>query len=201
MATDLDIVLAAADIYAESLFELASESNEADAIGEELENLAQLWKRDPAFAGLMSSLAIDDGARRESIKKIFGGGRVNRLIFNLLMVLNDKRRPMILPQVAEAYRKKLNEHRGRRDVYVTSAAPLDEQLRTQIREQVRRLTGMEGILVERVDPGLLGGVTLQIGDRVYDTSVRRRLREMRGELLESVKRHLVGGLSRFVTEG
>lgn len=201
MATDFDITKAAASVYAESLLELANEAGQADAIGEELAELRGLWDRDAAFAGLMSSAAIDDDARALSIRKIFGAGRVSELVYKFLMVLNGKRRAMMLPVVCDAYRQLLDKQHGRSEVFVSSAVALDDGQRDGIRQQIKRLNSIDAVLVERVEPDLLGGLYIQVGDYIYDSSIRRRLRDMRTELLVSLEKHLHGARARFVTEG
>jgi len=200
MSTDLDISLGAASVYAGSLLELANESGQADAVGAELADLRALWERDAALVGLMSSAAIDMDARRASLKKIFSG-RVSQLVFNLLMVLNDKRRAMILPWVCDAFRLKFNEQRGRREAVVTTAVAMDDAQRATVREQVKRLSGWDAILVERVDAGVLGGLVIQVGDHVYDATVRRRIRDYEHGLHLAVRKFLQSGVSRFMTEG
>ncbi len=201
MASDYDNALAAAAVYAESLLELAAELDIAEHIGEELQQLKALWDAEADFAAMMSSAAIDEDARRESIRKAFGDGRVHALVLNLLLVLNDKRRPMILPFVCEAYRHKLDKKRGREEVFVTTASPLGDRHRQAIRDEIKRLVGREAILVESVNPDMLGGMNVQVADRQYDLTLRRRLRDMQAGLLASSDKHLRGGASRFVTEG
>ncbi len=201
MASDYDNALAAAAVYAESLLELAAEVDVADQVGEELKELKALWDSETSFSAMMSSAAIDDDARRASIRKAFGDGRVHAFVLNLLLVLNDKRRPMILPFVCEAYRHKLDAKRGREEVFVTTASPLGDRHRQAIRDEVKRLTGHEAILVESVNSNVLGGMKVQVADRLYDLTLHRRLRDMRAGLLASSDKHLRGGASRFVTEG
>ncbi len=200
MASQFDIAETAAAIYAESLWQLANEASQAEEIGEELRELNGLWRADPTFAAMMSSAAIDVAARRGMIRKAFGNNRVTRLVMNMLLVLNDKRRSMILPSVCEAYRRKLDNQLGREQVHVTSVAELSGEQREQIREQVKRLTGREADLVERLDPNMLGGITIQVSDQVFDMSLRRRLSDMQKGLLAGVERRLLEGVSRFVTQ-
>lgn len=200
MATDIDTYMAAAQVYADSLLSLATEAGKADEIGSELADLKELWNREEDFAALMRSAAIDDDARADAIRKVFSG-KVSPLVLNTLLVLNHKRRSMILPWVCDAYRKKLDSQHGREDVFVTTATPLDDAQRDQIRTQVRRLSGREAVLVEKVDPDVLGGLMVQVGDRLFDMTIRRRLRDMRAQLFTSSDRILRTGMSRFVTEG
>ncbi len=200
MPSDFDITQAAAAIYAESLLALANEAGQAEAVGQELADLRETWNRTPAFRTMMCSAAIDEDARRQSLKTVFGG-RVSKLVLNLLLVLNDKRRAMIIPAVSDSYRRRLADQLGHMAVHVTTAVGLTEPQRERLGREVRRLTGRDAILLERVDPEVLGGMTLQIGDRLYDTSIRRRLWQLRNRLLASTQRHLLAGGARFVTEG
>jgi ATP synthase F1 delta subunit len=201
MATDNDISQAAASIYAESLMQLADEAGKADEIGAELTELRQLWNSSPEFAAMMSSAAIDDDARRESIKKAFGNGRVSPMVLNLMLVLNDRWRSMIFAWVCDAYQQKLNERRGRETANVTSAVALNDAQRDKVKAEVKRLTGLDAILNEKVDPSLIGGLRIQIRDRLYDMTVQRRLRKMRSALHDAGERLMRDQAARFVTEG
>jgi F-type H+-transporting ATPase subunit delta len=201
MATSFDISQAAGAVYAESLLQLAEEAGKTEEIGDELWQLRELWSRDPEFAAMMSSAAIDVADRRESVRKAFGAGRVQPLVLNLLLVLNDKRRAMILPRVCEAYRTKLDRRLGREEVHVTTAAPMGEEHRAALRARIKQMTGHDADLFENVDPRLLGGVSVQIGDRLYDRSVRRELRDLQTALLSAGEKRMLGDVSRYVTEG
>ncbi|MEK6643098.1 MAG: ATP synthase F1 subunit delta [Planctomycetota bacterium] len=200
MASDFETFNAAAAIYADSILELATTAGQADAIAEELASLSDLWRREPSFAAMMSSAAIDEDARRDSLKRIFAG-KVSGITLNLLLVLNHRRRAMILPHVCEAFHRKRNAAMCRAAVQVISAAPLDDGQRNKIAAEVKRLTGKAADFIERVDPSVLAGLSIQVGDRVYDFSARRRIRDIRRSLAESLQRYLIGGAGRFVTEG
>lgn len=201
MASDFDIFQAAAAVYAESLLQLANEAGRAEDIASQLGEARALWEQESAFATLMSSEAIDHEARSRSIEKAFGEGRVDKLILNLLLVLNEKRRAMIFPLVCDAYRRKLDAQLGREDVFVTTAMPLSDAQREKLLTEVQRLTGRQGALVEEVAPEMLGGMTVLVADRLFDMTILHRLRNMRTGLLASSESHLRDGVARFVTEG
>ena len=201
MATAFDITLTAAAIYAESLLQLADEAGEAEEIGSELWQLRELWTADPGFATLMSSAAIEHDERRASLQRIFGSGRVSPLVLNLLLVLNDRHRTVILPALCEAYRSRLDKRLKREEVHVTSAQPLSDEQRGVLRSRIKQLTGHDTDLFEKVDAQVLGGIAVQIGDRLYDLSLRRELQDLRTTLLEAGERRMLGGVSQFVTEG
>ncbi len=197
MATEFDISQQAAGVYAQSLLELAEEAQKAEQIGQELRELRRLWRDEPTFAALMTSAAIDMDARRDCLNKAFGDGRVDSLVLRLMLVLNQHRRPMVLPLVAEAYCRKLDEHLGRREAMVRTAVPLSDPQRDVLRKQLKRLTGNDAILVEKVEPEVLGGLRVQIVDRLYDMTLQRQLRELRKKLLDSVADHIRAGDKRF----
>ena len=198
MPSDFDISQAAAAVYAESLLQLATEKGLAEEIGAELGQLKELWDHDPSFATMMCSAAIDITARRATLRKVFGERRVHVLVLNLLLVMNDKRRSMILPAVCDAYRRKLDAQLGREVVFVTTSVPLDEAQRSRLRAEIKRLTGHEADIFEETDPDVLGGMRVQVADRLYDVSVKRRLHDLRAALLAGVEKHMLGGVERFI---
>lgn len=199
MATEFDISHSAATIYAESLLELAHQAGQEKAVGEELAQLDELWRKNREFADLMRSQAIDDDARAESIRRIFSG-RVSPLVLHLLLVLNQRRRSMVLPFVCRAYQERLDARLNREEAFITTAAPLSDPQREALKAQLQRLMKKEPILVERVDPRLLGGMRVQVADKLFDATVRRRLQDLRRALHESIEQNLRGGIGRFVKE-
>ncbi|MCB9853856.1 MAG: ATP synthase F1 subunit delta [Phycisphaerales bacterium] len=201
MATDYNMSQAAAAVYAESLLQAADDAGKTAEIGSQLLELRKLWDDSPDFAAMMSSAAIDDDARRESIRRAFGDNRVDPLVLNLMLVLNDRWRAPILPHVCDAFQAKLNERDGRETVRVASVVALNDEQREKLKAEVKRLTGFDAILDESVDPALIGGLRVQVRDRLFDLSVYRRLRDLRTALHATSDQIIRGDTARFVTEG
>lgn len=199
MASELESNTAAARGYGEALYELAAEQGRVELIESQLAELAALWKREPAFAGLMSP-AIDEDPRRQSLRRVFAG-KVDPLVLNLLLVLNDRRRGHALPQVAAAFREVSDLRRGRLQVWVTSAVALSDSERVRLVDDLKLRTSMQPVLNEKVDPSILGGLVVQVGDKVMDTSVQVRLRRLRSELSRRMERHLYEMGERFMQVG
>lgn len=199
MATTFETVQTAARVYAAAMLELADERGLLDTVQSQFGELMALWRSDASFAPLMESAAIDDDARRASLRRVFTG-RVHELVLNLLLVLNDKGRTMLFPHVVDAFQRMLDEKLGRRRVYVASAVELTDAHRARLVDIARRLVGREPVLVERVDPRLLGGLVIQAGDRVVDRSVRLKLRRMRRTLLGQMERHIHDRAHRFIVD-
>ena len=99
------------------------------------------------------------------------------------MLLLDKGRIASLPDIARAHRGLVDEHAGRIRATVTSARPLDPVLETRLKTALEKQSGKTVILEKREDPSIVGGLITQLGDIIYDGSVRTQLLEMREQLL------------------
>jgi F-type H+-transporting ATPase subunit delta len=115
---------------------------------------------------------------REAVRKPVGDQLVN-----LVGMLVERRRVERLPDIAREFGRLLDEHRGVVTAVATSAAPLEAGDVEALRTRVESLTGTQVQLRTEVDPSLIGGVTVRIGDRLYDGSVRGRLERLRNQLL------------------
>jgi F-type H+-transporting ATPase subunit delta len=196
MAIREDTAFEVADVYAGSLLELANESNSAAAVLEEFNDLIAYMGRDADFAGFMESPAVDDDVRRASLEKIFRG-RLSDLLLNTLLVLNDRYRSDLIRAVHERYRLRLEEQLGQVEVEVASATELDSSARERLKQTLGKLFAREVILIERVDPDLVGGLLVQCGDRRYDVSVAKRLAGLREALYERASREVHSGKPYF----
>jgi len=101
--------------------------------------------------------------------------------FACLLARNNKE--AILPEIAAEYSRLLDEYYGVRQAEVTTAVPLDAESRRLIESRLREMAGSSFTLDERVDPSIVGGIVLRVGDRIIDRSVRARLEALREVLL------------------
>jgi F-type H+-transporting ATPase subunit delta len=196
MTSELDISLAAADIYAEALLELANERDVAEDLFEEFHSLVEYINSDDEFRGFMASFAVDDDDRREVLRRVFKE-RLSEILLNLMLVLNDHNRAGIVPLVFERFKKLYDEQLNRQDVEVKSAVPLTDEHRAKLSAAVKELTGKQAVLVEDVDPSVLGGVVVQVGDRQFDGSLRTKLSRMREFVIERGRQEILSGKHEF----
>jgi F-type H+-transporting ATPase subunit delta len=101
--------------------------------------------------------------------------------------------------VIAVYTALLEDRTGKVRVSVQTAAPLPEDQRSRLVSQLRELTKREPLLEEKVDPDLLGGLVVQVGDWRYDASVRHQLEIIRNQLIESSSHEIQTGRDRFST--
>jgi F-type H+-transporting ATPase subunit delta len=183
---------AVADSYARSLLELSEEAGASDEALAEFGELVSLMERDADFGGFMTSPAVDTDTRRDVLEKHFRG-KLSDLLLNTLQVINRKDRAELIPLVYERYRLALEQVRNEVDVYVTAAVELSGALRKAIRHAASKITGKTARLVEKVDPGILGGLVVQIGDEKMDSSVLRQLQQIRRTLHERASQEIHSG--------
>jgi F-type H+-transporting ATPase subunit delta len=161
--------------YARALIGLAREAGTLAATGNELAQVASALAQ-PDVRSVVANPGIPAGTRREIVDTIVQRLGVSATVGNLVRLLADRDRLGVLPDVARAYDALVDRELGRARVTVRTAAPLPDAQRRDLEELARRLTRTAEIVVStEVDPGLLGGVVLDIGGTVYDGSVRTQL--------------------------
>lgn len=186
-----------ARVYAEALMNAAEQQGQADAIMEELDSLVRdVFAAEPQFETLLSSAAAGRKARAEILKTVFEG-RASNLFYNFLQVLNDQERLDLLRAILVAYRD-LNDQRLQRiRVQVQSAVPLTDGLKSRLQEKIRETFHQEPIVESQVDPGLLGGLRVRVGDWLYDASVRTRLNDIRKQIIAGSTHEIQSERDRF----
>jgi F-type H+-transporting ATPase subunit delta len=181
---DID-VLRVARVYAAALMSAAEQAGKVDLIWDHFISLVgtPLRKSDsPTDPMVELIVAIPKGRRAEIIRKALAR-RVDDLFLNFVLVLNAHQRLEIVRAVAAEYRELMDERARRVRVQVKSAVPLTDAERDQVKEMARKRFNLDPVLVESVDPAVLGGVRLQVGDRMIDATVRARLEGLKTQLL------------------
>lgn len=174
--------------YAEALLGASEATGGAEAVLGELDELIEdVWRGQPAFARILASASVPQADKDRMLVEVFEG-RALPVVVNFLRVLNRHGRLGLLPSVVRQARAAWDRRMNRVPVRVRTAVPLDEGQQQALRETLGRLTGGTPVMSLEVDPALLGGLVVQVGDDLYDGSLRTRLRTMRRRLVEE-KRH------------
>ncbi len=194
MAETLDRQLALADVYAAALFALAAEARVVPAVRAELEELVRLGQTTPGFLAFMGSDAVEHGERAASLEKMFRG-RLSDLVLDTLQVMNRRGRAGLLEPLLRCYIARQESAAGQVEVRAISAVELTRAQRDEIQRLSAELSGREPLVEYTVDPEIVGGLVLQIGDHRLDSSVRRHLHAARARLLERGERGLPIGAS------
>jgi F-type H+-transporting ATPase subunit delta len=170
----------AARRYAEAAFQVAQRDDALDAWRDDLALAADMLGR-PEVQPVVDSPAIPSAERVAVVRKLLED-RVQPGALRLVALLVERGRARELGRVSDVYQRLLNAHRGIVVATVTSAAPLTAGETAEIRTRVEAMAGSEVDLHTAVDPALLGGLTVQVGDQLHDASIRGRLERLRDQL-------------------
>lgn len=168
-------------VYAQSLFELADSAGGRTRLEElsgEVDELGDFLRGQRELSEFMSSQIIAPEARDRSLRAIFEG-KISDLLLRFILTLNRKGRLSRFLRIGEAFEEMVQEKFGRVeiDVYTRHPLPPDqlESIKSRLQEKMQR----EPVLHAYTDPGMIGGVKMQVGDRLIDASIATRLRKMR----------------------
>jgi len=169
--------------YAKALLEIGIAQQTYDALGKELERAADTLRASPELRNALENPIFSIEKRKLIMDELSRRLALSKTVRNFIMLLLDKGRIARLPDISRFYRTLVDEHAGRVRATVTSARPLDPMLETRLKTALEKSSGKVVIFEKREDPAILGGLVTQLGDTVYDGSVRTQLQQLREELL------------------
>jgi F-type H+-transporting ATPase subunit delta len=171
-------------VYAEALYKAAEKQGKVADLLADLEALVgEVFRRDPGLELFFASVSVGRDRKHQALQKAFET-RADPLFVHFLYVLNQHDRLGLLRAIAEAFRTLYDRRSGRIRVEVRSAVALTDAERERLLADVRDVAGRDPVLIEKIDPDLLGGLMVCIGDWVYDASVRTQLENIRNQLIE-----------------
>lgn len=168
--------------YAKALFALAVEAGRVEPWSDALETLGLVLAGAPDVAAALSSPAYSRDQRHDLVAQLAGALRLEAEPTNLLLLLGDRNRLDQLGQVAQAFTALADAHLGKVRAKLTSAFPLDAASVEAISARLDRAAKAQVIVEREVDPALLGGVVAQMGNLVFDGSLRTQLEDLRSSL-------------------
>lgn len=170
-----------ARVYAESLAAVAAKQGQLEDVGNELAKFVSDVLSQPKIAAFFRSPAVTRKVRAPILEAALAN-HASPLVANFIRVLNRNNRLDLLASCSAAYRELMDAHSGRVRVLVKSAVELSPEQRDGLKRTLAESLNKEPVLNLRVDPELLGGLVVQVGDKIYDTSVRSRLEDLRNQL-------------------
>lgn len=173
--------------YAETLLSLAERHGGPgglEAFGQAADTLAALLQADPRMRQFLETPRVSADQKKAALTAALAG-RAPEMFVRFLMVLTDKRRQALLPEIAAAYRELVDERMGRVRVQVTISHAPDAALQAEIGNALADRLGKTVIPTFTVDPELMGGMVVRMGDQILDGSVRSRAAQLRRRLLNA----------------
>ncbi|HEX7979922.1 MAG TPA: F0F1 ATP synthase subunit delta [Gemmatimonadaceae bacterium] len=168
--------------YAETLLVLATRAEDLRGWGKMFSDVATAMREDATFRLFLESPRISAAQKSEVLGKALQD-QMPRLMLRYFQTLVHNRRQMLIPEIAEEYLNLVDEAEGRIHARVTIARETDDAGRSAIAVQLSRVFGKEVVPHVTVDPAIMGGVVVHVGDTVLDGSVRRRLASLRRRML------------------
>ncbi len=168
--------------YAKALFSLAAETGRVEAWASSLLSLKAAVEGSPDLRDVLSNPVYSKEQRRAIVEKLASALSLDAEPRSLLLLLGDRNRLSYLSPVVDTFRDLADQHLGLLRARVTSAVKLEEGAAQAIADRFSQATKAKVLLDRVVDPAILGGVVAQVGDVVYDGSVRTQLEDLRMEL-------------------
>lgn len=180
----------AARVYADALFDIGVAEQSVGRIYDDLHAVqAALGGLEPELQAFFSLPQLRGDAKVRILDMAFEG-KVSRPVLGLLHVLVKKRREPLLDNVVEEFDRYRDRHEDRVQARVTTARKLDPDLAEALQAALAQQTQKTVVLQERVDPGVLGGIRVSLGDSVLDGTLRRGLSDLRRSLAATQRQAL-----------
>lgn len=173
--------------YAEALLTLARRSEEQEEWGAIIDAISVGMREDPTLRTFLESPKLSAARKIQIMEKALGRG-VPKLFMRFLETVIMKRRQMLIPEIASEYRNLIDQAEDRVHVNVTVAREPAEPEKDALVRQLSRLFGKRVVPHISLNPAILGGVIVKVGDTVMDGSVRRRLASLRQRMLATAAR-------------
>lgn len=188
-----------ARVYALAFIEVAAKTGDATALVDEVNSLvSDVLPQFPRLEDAFRSALISPEDKESMLDRILSG-RASTPVLNFLKVLARHSRLAILRPVARILKKLDAERRGLTDVLVRVAAPIDDSVRDEIMNRLRSSLGGEPQLNVQIDPSLIAGMIVRVGDRVYDGSVATQLESARRGMIDRITESIETAPDRFMT--
>jgi F-type H+-transporting ATPase subunit delta len=172
-----------ARVYATALFEAAKDRGKLDAMHDQLGQLADALAENRDMQIFLFSPYFSSAEKEEGLKRAIADAEPE--LVNFLELLIEKHRMPVLFRIRRQFDALWAKENKRLGVTVTSAVELDPEVARRIGSQIEQQTGNTVELRRRVDPEILGGLVVQVGNMVLDTSIRNRLEKLRKSVAEA----------------
>lgn len=164
--------------YAQALFMLAMEKNLGEEYEKALDLVLDAFAENPMYTEFLESPGISIAERLGGLESAFSNA-VPRDVLSFLKLLCEKRYISEFSDCVAQYKALLNEVTGISDAKVTSAVELDEKEKNALKEKLERLSGHKVAIEYTVDPSILGGLIVEIDDKVMDSSLQKHLKDVK----------------------
>lgn len=168
--------------YANALADIALAQGAAEPAARQLNDFGSAYAQSAELRTFLASPAVTVEAKHAVIEKITGRMGASKIIRNFLFVITDHRRTQLIPEILAMFQQVIRQRQGVAEAQISSAVELSAAQKKELAATLTKVTGKKIETKYSLDPALLGGAVVRIGDTIYDGSLRSRLNEMRSRL-------------------
>lgn len=168
--------------YAKALFAVGKEEGKFEEFNEVLQGVAGLYVTHPGVVDALTNPLYPLDIRQKVMAGMVVSMGVEKIMANFLNLLVEKKRAVILPEVAEEYQAMVDDEKNVSHGSVVSAIELSEALRVKVQATLEKLTGKKVELTTSVDPSIIGGIIAKVGDLELDGSIRTQLASLKDSI-------------------
>jgi F-type H+-transporting ATPase subunit delta len=172
-----------AQVYARSLFQVALEQGKLDELREQLAQFADALEENRQLAVFFFSPYFSSTEKRDALDTLLVGA--DETFINFLALLIENHRMPVIFRTRHEYERLWDEENKTLPVEITSAIALDEQTTESLGRTIGERAGRKVTLAARVDPDILGGIIIRVGNSILDASIRNRLEQLRRHVAQA----------------
>lgn len=170
--------------YAKSLIDLAIEQNKLEAINADILAFRATLEGTPALTNMLKSPVVQGDKKFAVINKVFGAS-FNALTISFMEIVIRKKREYYLPDIAIAFVEQYNEINKITTAKVKTAVAVSNEVINEVRSFIEKQTGKKVLLETSVDADIIGGLVIQMEDKLYDASISGKLKKAKQDLLNT----------------
>ncbi len=171
-----------AEVYSRALFEVAQQQGKLDELREQLRQFCDALQANRQLATFFFSPYFSAAEKQEGLSRALEGA--DPTFLNFLVVLIEKHRMPVIYRVRDQYERLWEETNRLLSVEITSAIELDRETTENLGRMIGESSGRRVRLSAHVDPGIIGGIVLRVGNSILDASIRNRLEQLRRQVAE-----------------
>jgi len=168
--------------YANALADVALAQGAAEPTARQLHDFWTAYGQSAELRTFLASPAVATEAKHAVVEKIVARLGASKILRNFLFIILDSHRSQLLPEIIATFEQVLRQRQGIAEAEISSAVELSAAQKTEFKKTLARLTGKKIETKYSLDPALIGGAVVRIGDTIYDGSLRSRLNKMRARL-------------------
>lgn len=187
-------------VYAKALMGLANKSGNVDEVLDELHSFVGVLDRLPKLRNALESPRIGFAEKEKIVDKALDG-KCSPAFLNFVKVVCRKGRANCFASIADSAQAMHDDMSGSVQATMTTAVKVDDSLRDRVAEKLSGVLGKKVSLAANVDPDIIGGLVVRVGDTVYDGSITNQLKQVRSSAVGRANQQIRQALEKFAVEG